>query len=81
MNAITKLLDMFGMEAKNHKRDLPGPSLTTRAWDNMDAPAHSLQHLENSVKGVRDAMLGGFSRGIKMSKLDLENCMEDFRSL
>ncbi len=53
-------------------------SLTTRTWDNLDAPACSLQHLEVRVKGVRDTIIGGFARGIKMSKLDLENCMEDF---
>jgi hypothetical protein len=57
MNVITKLLDMLGKEAKEHKRDSPGPSLTTRAWDDMDAPARSLQHLEASMKGVRDAMV------------------------
>jgi hypothetical protein len=63
MNAITKLLDALGREAKELKRDSPGPSLTTQAWDNMDAPARSLQHLEASVKGVRDAMIKGFARG------------------
>jgi hypothetical protein len=44
----------------------------------MDAPARSLQHLEVSVKGVRDAMAGGFAMGIKILKPVLENCMEDF---
>ncbi len=37
MNAITKLLDVLGGEAKNHKRDSPAQSGTTRAWDDMDA--------------------------------------------
>jgi hypothetical protein len=39
MNVITRLLDVFGGETKKHKRDSPGPSLTTRALDDMDAPA------------------------------------------
>jgi hypothetical protein len=58
---------------------MPGPSLTTWACDDMDAPTHSLQHLETSVKGVRNAMAGGFARGIKISKLDLKSSIEDFR--
>jgi hypothetical protein len=44
----------------------------------MDAPARSLRHLEASMKGVIDAMMGGFARGIEVSKLDLEKSMEDF---
>ncbi len=79
MSAITRMLDALGREAKEHKRDSSGPSLTTWAWDDMDAPARSLQHLEASVKGVRDAMTGGFARGIKIAKLDLESSMEDFQ--
>jgi hypothetical protein len=44
----------------------------------MDAPARSLQHLEASVKGVKDVMIRAFTRGIKISKLDLESSIEDF---
>jgi hypothetical protein len=41
----------------------------------MDTPARSLRHLEASVKGVIDVMMGGFARGIEVSKLDLEKSM------
>jgi hypothetical protein len=79
MSVITKLLNELGWETKKHKRDSPGPSLTTQAWDDMDAPARSLQHLEASMKGVRDALIGGFAKVIMVSKLDLESSIEDFR--
>jgi hypothetical protein len=70
MNMIPRLLDELGLEAKKHKRDSPGPSLTTRAWDDLDGPDRSFQHLEASAKRVRDAMIGGFSRGIKIARHD-----------
>jgi hypothetical protein len=79
MNAITVLLDELGDKVKRHQRKSPGPSLSTQSYDDMDAPARSLQHLQASVKGIRDTMVGGFARGIKVAKLDLENSMENFR--
>jgi hypothetical protein len=79
MSAITMLLDELGDKVNGHQRNSPGPSLSTRSYDDMDAPARSLQHLQASVKGVRDTTVGGFARGIKVAKLDLENSMEDFR--
>ncbi len=39
----------------------------------------SLANLQTNMKGTRDTMIGGFSRGIKVAKLALENSMEDFR--
>ncbi len=78
MSAIKMLLDELGEEVEKHKRDSPGPTLNTRCFDDMDAPAHSLRHLEASVNGVRHAVIGGFSSRIKVSKLDLESSMEDF---
>jgi hypothetical protein len=44
----------------------------------MDALARSLAHLQVCAKGLRDAMVGGFSRGIKVAKIALENALEDF---
>jgi hypothetical protein len=79
MSAITNLLDELGWEAKKHKREAPGPSLTTWPWDDMDVPTCSLQHLKASVKGVRDVTIWGFAREIKISKLNLESSIEDFR--
>ncbi len=54
--------------------------MTTRNWDNFDAPARSLQHLEVSKKGARDAIASGFAMGIRISKFDLEKSIEDFRA-
>jgi hypothetical protein len=79
MSAITMLLDELGDKVKGHQRNSPGPSLSTRSYDDMDAPVRSLQHLQASVKGVRDMTVRGFARGIKVAELDLENSMEDFR--
>ncbi len=45
----------------------------------MDAPARSLAHLQVCAKGLRDAMVGGFSKGIKVAKIALENTLEDFK--
>jgi hypothetical protein len=79
MNVIPELQDELGDRVNGHQRKSPGPSLSTRSYDDMNAHVRSLQHLQASVKGVRDMMVGGFSRGIKMAKLALENSMEDFR--
>jgi hypothetical protein len=78
MSSITVLLDEWGDRAKAHKRETPGPVMSTRTYDDMDAPACSLAHLQANVKGIRDTMVGGFSRGIRVAKLALENSVEDF---
>jgi hypothetical protein len=57
---------------RSHRRESPSPSHTTRNMDNLDAPTLSLQYLEDSVKGARDAIIGGFAMGIRISKFDLE---------
>jgi hypothetical protein len=54
--------------------------MSTRTYNDMDAPAHSLAHLQNCARGFRDMMVGGFSRGIKVAKMALENAMEDFQT-
>jgi hypothetical protein len=78
MSSITVLLDERGDRAKAHKRETPGPVMSTRAYDDMDAPACSLAHLWANVKGIRDTMARGFSRGIRVVKLALENRVEEF---
>ncbi len=45
----------------------------------MDAPGHSLAYLQVCAKGLRDAMVGGFLKGIKVAKIALENALEDFK--
>jgi hypothetical protein len=61
-----------------HRRATPTPALSTRTYGDMDAPARSLAHLQVCAKGLRDAMVGGFSKGIKVAKIALENALEDF---
>jgi hypothetical protein len=77
MGAIRRLLDALGKEAQSHRRESPGPSLTIRNWDILDAPTRSLQHLEVSVKGARDEITSGFAMGIRISKFDLEKSTEE----
>jgi hypothetical protein len=45
----------------------------------MDVPARSLAHLQVCAKSLRDAMVGGFSKGIKVAKIALENALEDYK--
>jgi hypothetical protein len=78
MSAIRRILDVLGKEAESHRSDSPGLYQTTRNWDNLDASTRSLQHLEDSVKGARDAIIGGFAMGIRILKLDLEKSLEDY---
>jgi hypothetical protein len=37
-------------------------------------------HLQVCTKGLRDAMVGGFSKGIKVAKIALENAQADFKT-
>jgi hypothetical protein len=80
MTAITSLLDELGARIQTHKRATPTPSMSTRTYDGMDAPRRSLAHLQICAKSLRDMMVGGFSRGLKMAKMALENAQEDFRT-
>jgi hypothetical protein len=80
MTAITSQLDELGARVQAHKRPTPTPAMSTRTYDNMDAPARSLAHLQVCAKGLRDATVGGFSKGIKVAKMALENAQEDFQT-
>jgi hypothetical protein len=79
MAAITAQLDDLGRRVEIHRRAIPTPALSTRTYDDMDAPARSLAHLQVCAKGLRDAMVGGFSKRIKVAKIAWENALEDFR--
>jgi hypothetical protein len=46
----------------------------------MDAPARSLAHLQGCAKGLRDAIVGGFSEGIKVARIAMENALGDFKA-
>jgi hypothetical protein len=79
MTVICAQLDDLGKRVEAHRRATPTPVLSKRAYDNMDAPGRSLAHLQASAKGLRGAMVGEFSKGIKVAKIPLENALEDFK--
>jgi hypothetical protein len=80
MTAITSQLDKLGARVQAHKRATPTPAMSTRTYDDMDAPGRSLAHLQVCAKGLRDATVGGFLKEIKVAKIALENAQEDFQT-
>jgi hypothetical protein len=78
--SIISQLDELGVRVQAHKRATPTPAMSTRTYDDMEAPGHSLAHLQVCAKGLRDAIVGGFSKGIKVAKIALENAQEDFKT-
>ncbi len=80
MASIRAQLDDLGARAENHKRPTPTPALATRTYDGMDTLARSLDHLQGCAKGLRDATVGGYSRGIKVAKIAMENAIGDFKA-
>jgi hypothetical protein len=76
MTVITSQLDELGARMQAHKWATPAPAMSTQTYDDMDAPGHSLAHLQICTKGLRDATVGGFSKGIKVAKMALENAQE-----
>jgi hypothetical protein len=79
MASICTQLDDLGKREENQKRATPTLALATRTSDDMDAPGHSLAYLQTCAKGLRDATVGGFSKGIKVAKIAVENAMADFK--
>ncbi len=65
---------------EKHKRPTPTPAFNTRTLDSMGAPACSLAHLQSCVDGLREAMEGGYSKGIKTAKIATENAKADFKT-
>jgi hypothetical protein len=65
---------------EKHKRPTPTPACNTRTTDSMGAPARSLAHLQGCADGLREAMEGGYSIGIKTSKIATENAKSDFKA-
>jgi hypothetical protein len=80
MASLRAQLEELGARAENHKRPTPTPALTTRMYDSMGAPARSLAHLQLCAKGLRAAIDGEYSRGIKMARIATENAMADFKA-
>jgi hypothetical protein len=65
---------------KKKKRPTPTPACNTRTTDSMGAPARSLAHLQGCADGLREAMEGGYSIGIKTAKIATENAKSDFKA-
>jgi hypothetical protein len=76
--AIQKLLGALGSEAEACRRVSQAPFQTTQNMENLDAPAHSLQYLANSAKGLQDTLQRGFTMGIMIARFDLEKSLEDY---
>jgi predicted HicB family RNase H-like nuclease len=79
MDSIRSQLDDLGKKAENYKRPTPTPALAMRTYDDMDAPSRSLAHLQGCVRGLRDSTVGGYSKGIKVAKIAVENAIGDFK--
>jgi hypothetical protein len=80
MASLHAQLDDLGARAENHKRPTPTPVLATRTYDDMDVPARSLAHLQLCAKGLRDATVVGYSRGIRVARIATENAIVDFKA-
>ncbi len=65
---------------EKHKRPTPNPASNTRAVDRMGVPARSLAHLQSCADGLREAMEGRYSIGIKAAKIATENAKSDFKT-
>jgi hypothetical protein len=83
MSSIRAQLDDLGTKAENFKRPTLSQAFATRTYDDMDAPARSLAHLQACARGLRNATEGGYSRGIKVAKIAMENAINgigDFKA-
>jgi hypothetical protein len=80
MSPIRAQLDNLGARAEGFKRPTPTLAFATRTYDDMDAPARSLAHLQFCAKGLEGAIEGGYSKGIKVAKIAMENASADFKA-
>jgi hypothetical protein len=65
---------------EKHKRPTPNPASSTRAVDAMGASVRSLANLQSCADGLREAMEGGYSIGIKAARKAMENAKSDFKA-
>jgi hypothetical protein len=80
MASIRSQLDELGRKAEDYKRPTPTPAFATRTYDDMDAPSCSLAHLQGCVRLLKEATVGGYSKGIKVAKIAVENAVGDFKA-
>jgi hypothetical protein len=80
MASLRAHLEELGARVEKHKRPTPTPALAPRMYDSMGAPARSLAHLQRCANGLREAMEGEYSRGIKTTRIATENAIADFKA-
>jgi hypothetical protein len=72
LDSLQSQLEELAIRVEKNKRPTPTPAFNTRTLDSMGAPARSLAHLQSCVDGLRDAMEGGYSMGIKTARIATE---------
>jgi hypothetical protein len=77
--ALHAHLEELGARVERHKRHTPTPTFNKRTMDSMGAPARSLGHLQGCVRGLKEAIEGGYSIGIKAARIAMENARADFK--
>jgi hypothetical protein len=80
LDSLQSQLEELAVRVEKHKRPTPTPAFNTRTLDSMGAPARSLAHLQSCVDGLRDAMEGGYSMGIKTARIATENARAEFET-
>jgi hypothetical protein len=80
LDSLQSQLVELADRVEKHKRPTPTPAFNTRTLDSMGAPVRSLAHLQSCVDGLRDAMEGGYSMGIKTARIATENAKSDFKA-
>jgi hypothetical protein len=80
LESLQSQLEELAVRAEKHKRPTPTPAFNTRTMDSMGAHARSLAHLQSCVDGLRDAMEGGYSMGIKTARIAMGNAKADFKA-
>jgi hypothetical protein len=80
LNSLQSQLEEPGARVEKHKRPTPTPAFNTWTLDSMGAPARSLAHLQSCMDGLREAMEGGYSKGIKSARIATENAKADFKT-
>jgi hypothetical protein len=80
LTSLHSQLEELAARVERHKRPTPTPAFNTQTLDSMGALARSLAHLQSCVNGLREAMEGGYSMGIKTARIATENAKADLKA-